>query len=398
MRFFPYLVLLGLPTAVLAQTNVGIDCFGNPPCMAPVGRLEPLAFRPVDPTRIRPVSPSGRPPFFYRPIEYGSAVTTSPASMLLNRGFFIVQMAGDYPRDPRQINWGAGFRSVQRSLVDPLQAIESFGGFKQLLAVHVVPFAGVPVVESGWFPNYTGHLIAGGQSYRHTSEWLAARGVPYPKTSAAVIYLGTQLVNEVIEQQHGSQGSAATTIDLLVFDPASILLFNIDGVARFFSNTVRLRDWSPQASITLPNGEVQNNGQLMAYKVPLSRTRGVEMLTVLGITGQLGAMQHVGKGHSVGFAAGVEGVDRVVDPVTQLETVNLTFSFGLYWDRDDSLMGSVLYGRTTENELAVNVYPGVLPKPFRSLGLWGVRTREGRVRFGVASAGAGVGIGFGSHE
>ena len=396
MRFtLPALLCAVLPLAAAAQTNVGIDCVANGPCITPVPRPELSAFRPTDPTRIKPVGATNRPPYFYRPIDYGSAATTTPFSTLLNRGFFIIQMAGDYPRDPRKINWSVGWKSVQRSVTSPIQAIEQFGGVKELLAVHVIPFAGVPVVESGWFPNYTGHLIAGGQSYRYMSEWLGARGVPHPRIASAALYLSTQVINEVIEQHNGLQPSAATTLDLLIFDPASILLFNIDGVAKFFSNTVRLRDWSPMASVTFPNGEIQNNGQLMAYKVPLSRTRGVDMLTVLGITGQLGAMAHVGRGHSVGFGAGVEGVDRVLDPVTQLETVNLTFSLGLYWDRDDSLMGSVLYGRTTENEISVNIYPGVLPKQLRSFGVWGVRTREGRVRFGLSN-GLGIGVGYGN--
>jgi hypothetical protein len=229
------------------------------------------------------------------------------------------------------------------------------------------------------------------------SEWFAARGVPMPKVAAATLYLSGQFLNEVVEQHNGTEKSAATAIDILVFDPASILLFEIDGVARFFSRKVRGLDWSPLASVTIPNGQIQNNGQLMAYKVAISRSRGIEALTVLGITGQVGAMKSIGKGHSIGVAGGVEGVDRVIDPLTQLETVKLTPSAGLYWDRDDSLMGSVLYGRTTENDLSVNLYPGVLPGPARRIGLWFVHTRSGQVRFGLATTRSlGLGLGFGS--
>ena len=387
------IVLTLLPLAAGAQNNLN-ECVAGP-CVVRVARLDARGARPDDPARVRALNPSNRPPYFYRKESFGSASVITPMSVLLNRGFFIVQMAGDYPRDPRRIDWATGLKGVGNSLANPVRAVEQFGGWKHLLAVHVVPFAGVPVAESGWFPNYTGHLIAGGQTYRYMSEWLAAKGMPYPRTTSAVLYLGTQLVNEVIEQQHALQPSAATAIDLYLFDPASILLFNIDAVAKFFAQTVRLRDWSPLASVTFPNFEVQNNGQLMAYKVPISNSRGIDAVTILGITGQLGAMAHVGKGHSVGLAAGVEGVDRVTDPLTQLEVVNLTFSLGMYWDRDDSLLASVMYGRTTENELSVNVYPGVLPGHLRRLGLWGVRTRTGEMRFGVALAGSGVGVGYG---
>jgi hypothetical protein len=47
-------------------------------------------------------------PYFYRPLDYGSASTTTPASLFLNRGFSIIQMSDAYPRDPRDLNWGMG--------------------------------------------------------------------------------------------------------------------------------------------------------------------------------------------------------------------------------------------------------------------------------------------------
>jgi hypothetical protein len=208
--------------------------------------------------------------------------------------------------------------------------------------------------------------------------------------------MSTQFVNEMIEHHPASGGSAATVADLLVFDPASIAIFEIDAVARFFSTKVRGFDWSPMPSITFPNGEIQNNGQEMAYKIGLPFIDRADALIVLGLAGRFGSSIQVGEGHSVSGTAGIAAIDRTVDPATQREEVRLALSWGAFWDRDDSLLASIVYGSQGKNDIAVNVYPGVFPGIARNAGVWLVRTQENRFRFGVSSGQTlGVGLGYG---
>lgn len=340
---------------------------------------------------------SGGGPYFYRPLDYGSASTLTPATIFLNRGFSIIQMSDDYPRDPRELEWGVGADRVLRTLAHPLEAVEVAGGWGRVSDIHLNPFGGVPFERAGWFPNFFGHLLAGGQAYRYQAEWLAAHGAPYPRTTSALAYMATQFVNEVIEAQKGGDLSAGTALDLYLFDPASILLFEVDAVARFFGQRLNALDWSPMPALTIPNGEVQNNGQVIAYKLSVPFVDRLDAVAVIGITGQGGLMLDVGEGNHVGAGWGIAAIDRELDPVTGEESATLTPSYGFYWDRNHSLLASVGYNPDAKNTLAINVYPGAIPRIGGSLGFWLVHTREGRVRFGVASARVlGLGLGFGA--
>jgi hypothetical protein len=99
--------------------------------------------------------------------------------------------------------------------------VERAGGWGRVSDIHFNPFGGVPLNRAGWFPNYFGHLLAGGQSYRYMAEWFEAHGAPYPRATAAATYMATLVVNEVIEAQKGGDLSAGTALDLYLFDPVS---------------------------------------------------------------------------------------------------------------------------------------------------------------------------------
>jgi len=348
------------------------------------------------PTLAHAQTPTDTSFFFYRPVKYGSASILTPASIFANRGFSIVTIGDRYPRDLRDITWRKSTFWVVETLKNPFDAIERFGGWDKWIRTHFIPFAGIPLDQAGWFPNYVGHIMHGGQSYRYMSEYFEAHGTPLPRATAALMYMTMAFANEVIEQQGHEVIAAATPADLYIFDPAAILVFEIDAVARFFSKTLRAADWSPMPSLTLPNGEVQNNGQVVTYRARLPYVSEMDAILIIGLSGQLGVMKEIGAGNSMGGAVGLAGGDRTVDPVTQQEHVNLVVSYGAYWDRNNSLLASMVYSPRAKNEVAVNVYPGVLPGIAKPLGAWLVRTNDGKIRIGVATARTlGLGIGYG---
>lgn len=372
-------VMTTVATPVLAQVN-------------PPGEAVTL------PDTTRPAATLQQPRFFYDPaIDFGSRSMVSPMSIVINRGFSVIQMGTRYPRDPRELTWGTNLDAVIDALVHPNDAVQRQGGWWQVFLRHGVPYA-LPQqrTKAAWIPNYTGHVVAGGITSRWLGEYFAAKGVPHPRIAATALYMGTQFLNEVVEQQNETEGNAGTVTDLLFFDPIGVLLFQSDRVARMFSGSVRSADWSSMASVTFPRFEIQNNGQNMAYKFPLPFTDRAELLWKLGMGSSIGPSVDVGGGNNIAPTLGIEAYERMIDPETQEETVNVAFRFGVYWDRDDSLLGSVLYvPRYGKNKLTANLYPGVLPGPFRHVGIWAARTRTGDLTFGVASNRTlGLGVGY----
>ena len=331
----------------------------------------------------------------YRPdIRFGSEASAGPLNILFNRGFSVMHFSG-VERGLADTDWGRGWANVSDALIHPGAAIERRGGWAKWLRTEWIP-TNLDVWRWAWAPNYAGHVVAGGLTYRYLDEWAAAHGVPKPGLSAAAFLMGTMVLNEVIENQNNEQASASTVADLLIFDPLGIFLFRIDGVARFFSETLHAADWSPMVAITAPDGRVQNVSQSFAYTVPLPHvTDRLRMLLLVGQGSQSGVTYELSEGLSLGAAVGFDGDRRVLDPVTLEERVQAEVTGGLFLDRDDSLLASLIFSPDGADLLAANLYPGVLPGRLAELGLWFTMAENHQVRLGIGTRrtlGLGLGV------
>ncbi len=329
---------------------------------------------------------------FYKGYGYGSDAYFSPVTVLLNKGYDIFQLRNS-PRNittfPYGNAWNYGIRQVVQY---PGAAVDRFGGWKRFTRVELLPLS-TNVRELNWFANYTEHLMGGGLTMRMLDEWYRERGVPLPRLWAMVNTYAASLLNEISEQPDVRISSPGGVADLLFFDTGAILLFHWSQPSRFLARTLQAADWSNQATLTLPNKQLQNNGQYFSFKVPigLERTR---LFIRGGMGAQLGISQKIGEEHHFSIGAGGDTEVRDIDK-QGLETVKFAPGAGIYWDRNNSLLWSVTTS-PAENLVAVNVYPGVLPGFARSVGAWVVRTRRDEWRFGIVHRQAlGLGIGYG---
>jgi hypothetical protein len=329
--------------------------------------------------------------FLYRQLGFGSDAYVSPATVILNKGYDIFQLR-HHPRDiwtfPYHRAWKHG---IIEAFTRPGPAIETFG-WKRWLRIEILPL-GWSVEEGNWFANYAEHLVGGGLTMRMLDEWNRAHGVPFPRATAMATTYVASILNEITEQRNIAGVTAGGVADIAVFDVAAIALFHWDQPTRFLTRTLQAADWSNQASFTFPNKQLQNNGQYFSLKIPvgLERTR---LFVRGGMGGQFGISRKIGDAHhlSVGFGGDTEV--REVD-ATGHETVQFAASAGAYYDRDNSLLWSVIMS-PAENLLALNVFPGVLRGAFRDVGLWGVYTRRNEIRFGLVHRKAlGLGVGYG---
>ena len=69
-----------------------------------------------------------------------------------------------------------------------------------------------------------------------------------------------------------------------------------------------------------------------------------------------------------------------------MRTVDLVPSAGVFWDRHNSLMASLLYANTQTYRLRLNVYPGVLKLAGWSPGLFAALNRNERFEAASRSA------------
>lgn len=329
--------------------------------------------------------------FLYRGLGYGSDAYVSPFTVVLNKGYDIFQLRR-HPRDIWTFPYANSWKyAIVESFTQPAPAIEVFG-WKRWLRIEVLPL-GWSVAEGNWFANYSEHLLAGGLTMRMLHEWNVAHGVPFPRATAMATTYVASILNEITETRDLGRTTAGGVADIVVFDIAAITLFHWDQPTRFFTRTLQAADWSNQASFTFPNKQLQNNGQYFSLKIPigLERTR---LFIRGGMGGQFGVSQKIGEANHLSVGLGGDTEVREID-ATGHETVKFGPSAGIYWDRDNSLLWSLL-SSPAENLVALNVFPGVIGGPLRGAGVWAVYTRRNELRFGLVHRGAlGLGVGYG---
>ncbi len=360
--------------------------------LAVAGSPEATAQSREDPPS--PEAPADENDRIFKGRAYGHEAVFSPFTILLNRGYEIVQV-GNHSRAIFDFDYGRASGAIADALVRPGAAIERVGGWGHFLRTEVLPIA-TGFDDAKWFPNYMEHLIGGGLTNRMLVDWYDMRGVPAPRVMAGVTSMAAAFLNEVMEHPDTDLGPASSVADLYLFDLGGVLLFNWDPLARFFVEDLGAADWSPMASLTLPDAHLHNNGMYIAYKIPLPFVDRARFLWRLGLGSQAGIAYRLDDEHSISVGLGADTSRRDLDPVTLEETIEIVRSMGIFYDRNNSLLASVMISERWEDLLAVNVYPGVLPGPLSDLGVWLTMARGGGTRLGIVhrqSLGLGIGIG-----
>lgn len=331
--------------------------------------------------------------YFYHGRPYGTDATSGPVDVLLNKGFAVAQFNN---RDRYIFGYDYGVRHVWNSIRDFRANVDRYGGWTTYLGDEVVP-SSLEWTAWKWAPNYFGHFLEGGMTYRRLAEWNRAHDVPLPFVAAVVVTMGSSVVNEMYSHPGLIDGTVATATDLLFFDPLGILLFSFDGLARFTSGTLRGNIWASQAALTF-DGELVNNGNNFVLKVPISPIPNTSVFLRGGLAFTPGITVHRDDGLDVSVAVGGEGRIQNIDPITGEETPEIAIGGGVFIDRDGTLLASLMASETEHRRFVVNVYPGVLDIADGRLGGWVIVRKDWHVRVGVSVGGAmglGVGSGFG---
>ncbi|MDH3424796.1 MAG: hypothetical protein OEN00_17490 [Gemmatimonadota bacterium] len=345
----------------------------------------------TDSARVSDVRTPGA--FFYQGRAWGNDATEGPIGVVLNKGYAVAQFNN---RNRYIFDYDYGSRHVLNSITEFGANVDRYGVWREYIGDEIFPTS-LDWIGWKWAPNYFGHVLEGGMTYRRLTEWNRAHGLPLPSVTAAIVTMGSAVLNEMYSHPGWIQGTAATATDLLFFDPLGILLFSFDGVARFVSGPLRGNIWGSQAALTF-DGELVNNGNNFVLKVPFSPIPRTSIFVRGGLAFTPGLTFHRSDGLDVSVAVGGEGRIQNIDPVTGEETPEIAVGGGVFVDRDGTLLWSVMASETAHRRFVVNVYPGVFDVAGGRLGGWLIVRRDWHVRFGISVAGAlglGLGTGFG---
>ena len=321
-------------------------------------------------------------PWYYSGLPYGSESLIHPVRLVLNGGFGALQFDNRSNR-LGDVRLRQGWDRVSQDLRHPVRTIER-QGWNDFLRREVLPVS-ASKRDAQYWPNYTLHLVGGGMSYVMMREWFEQHGHRNPRLLAGVTLAGYHVLNEVVEADRRTEPTTDALADLYLFDPASVLLFSHDGVNRFFSRRLHLRDWSTQPAIDPATGAMENQGQNFSIKFAIPRSERLSVFYYFGNHGEIGLTYTRPDGSAFSAGAGLRAKE-LVELGNGVQTADLVPSYGFFYDRNGSLLFSLTAAKTSRYRLRVNAYPGLLRIADRTAGLFVLFGRNGETIAGLTLA------------
>jgi len=286
---------------------------------------------------------------YYQPRTYGSDSLYSPFSNFLSYTFDSLQLPDNFNTD----NISANTQTVLDHLGDPKQAIDNEGGFNRFVNRQIFPVDSEYSNESYTAaPNYFLHFLGGGMVYRKDLEWFRAHDYDYATTSAVVLAMTAEFLQEVLEKNTTKDDDEVA--DFIIFRPLGILLFHNDAVANFMMDYFDPAIWPSLQVYDLSEDRINNAGLHYIYRPTFFEMGNARLFLYTGLNNMLGLSHRMNDGENISWGVGqsTQRVDFDLDRQVELKT-----SAGIFYDKNKSLLASLVINDTGGNRFRFNWYP-----------------------------------------
>lgn len=295
---------------------------------------------------------------FYFDQNYGSESQFGGLNVFANAGFVVSgRFATPYIFD--DLDYSKNFTVVLKSFTNQQDAIDQSGGNGRLMQEFN------PFDSSGRFwPNIGLHFIGEGMLSRKLEEYYSAQGYSYPKLAAITTVVASQLMNESAEVDMPWYDPVDSMADIY-WNIAGLVAFSYDSFARHFSNdSVNLYYWPGQPVIDVKDGAIYNQGESYLLRVGQNK---LKLALVMGLPlNGVGASYNFNGGDNLTFLLGTDyALPRTnwqqpkeqANESPQDVILDLAIpSLQLHWDRNGSLMASLIVGVTTQCDDGLRSY------------------------------------------
>jgi hypothetical protein len=285
---------------------------------------------------------------FYRKVDYGSESQFNPVSSFINYSLDSLQAPDSFGYG----DFDGQFDETLGNLLDPFDAIDESGGTWKFINRQIAPIDPDNIEDAREaIPNYALHLFGGGMVYRKNLEWYQYHGFSRPGLLAALSVMAAELSQEILEKKSTTPDDEVA--DFHIFRPAGIVLFSFEPVVHFASGTLGLVEWPYQPMYDPGTGKPVNVGENFAIRPVLFGTERHAPFLYFGFTTLAGISHRINDTDSASWGIGgaIERAER--------DYLGIRPSGGLFYDRNDSLLGSLILNGTDALAVRLNVYPGV---------------------------------------
>ncbi|MCK9410506.1 MAG: hypothetical protein M0R68_15365, partial [Bacteroidetes bacterium] len=201
---------------------------------------------------------------------------------------------------------------------------------------------------------------------------------------------------EIVEADQYRGINVDLVADIYIFNIAGIAIFSTEWGKTFFSETLPINEWSPQPVLEPGTGNLQNVGQQYFVRKKFSLLGNWSPFLYYGVYSIFGTSYAYDQENSLTVGAGrvvnklrdgrLRGF-RKIDP-------QLDGTVGLFWDKNSSLMSSILFTGPGLYNVQINIYPGVISLGDFSPGLYLAAGEWDGFVFGITFSQFPIGMGF----
>ncbi len=299
---------------------------------------------------------------YYRKYDIGSDSLYTPLNSLLSYSYDTLQLPENFDQD----NFNERLDEVLRNLTHPKQAIDEEGGFRRFVNRQVLPIDPDFFSESkAAIPNYFLHLLGGGMVYRRDLEYFRSIDSQYAQLWSISLAMTGELLQEVFEKKTSKADDAVA--DFYIFRPLGMLLFSNDKVSGFVRKHLDPVIWPSLMYFDSEKETFSNNGINYVARMSVFPSDNKRLFVFFGLNTLIGISHTLGSGDHLSWGAGLAMTDlNVREDTIDFEARE---SLGVFYDRQGSLLWSVIFNGTEDLKIRANVYP------------WNAKWK---VKFGVA--------------
>jgi len=286
---------------------------------------------------------------YYQPANYGSESLYTPFGNFLSYSFDTLQLPDSF--DTR--DFGNRLDRVFEHLKHPRRAINAEGGFNRFINRQIFPVDSEFSNESSSIlPNYGLHLLGGGMVYRKDLEWFRAHDVENATAYAISLGMTAELIQEVYEKKTTTDDDEVA--DFLIFRPLGIWLFHNDAFAEGFMSLFDPAVWPYLQVYDVSDHRIFNAGINYVYRPPATEINNTRLFIFTGLNNLIGLSHQYNNNEwfSWGLGVATQKVDFELSAQVELEP-----SIGFFYDRNKSLLWSLVLNDTGGNNFRFNLFP-----------------------------------------
>ncbi len=330
--------------------------------------------------------------YFYHNYGYGSDASFNPISSILNAGYYIT-LTGKGREKLNSLNYKLAAKNLFYNLSHPIENIKKIG-LKEFISTEIFPLS-FKKQTAQYVPNFTLHLVGCGSDYRALHEWYKAHNYRAPRVFTTLTYISGRVLNEVVENGNYSGPSVDAIADMYLFDILGVLLFQNDRIANFFSSTLNLANWSYQPMYGIRESTIDNVGYHYSVKWFPFKKRPVGIIVCTGINSSIGFSYRKTKEQCFSLGCGLSVKDVITtneDDSIRVQTVETVWNVAFNYDKNNSLLASLIVAGGGGYRCLANIYPGFIPSKCLKPGIFFGLKQDWTPMFGLNCVFSPIGL------